>query len=325
MNKIKLMAATLGLAVIVIGGVACANTPAPTPSASQQPTQPAPAIGAPAVAPGSPVIEPAQAPLIAIGAPAMEQTVRSNAVVGAPAPMGVPSYSYATSMQTSGAQSGIWVSGEGMISVEPDLAILNIGVETTGDTVAEANGDAADSMNSIVNALKDRGLEDRDIQTRSFNIFPMYEYNEVFVDGRRVGKQELVGFRVSNSASINIRDLDEIGEIIDEVAVAGGDSTRINGINFTVEDPKPFMDGLREAAVEDALAKAQQFAGLTGVSVGPMRFISETGGSSPVVLQDMSVKRGFAPEMAFAASAPTSISSGEMDFRLSIQAVFEIQ
>ncbi len=183
---------------------------------------------------------------------------------------------------------------------------------------------AAKSMDAIVSALKARGLSDRDIQTRSFNIFPIYEYNEIVQDGRRVSKQELVGFRVSNSASINIRDLDAIGEIIDEVAVAGGDATRINGINFTVEDPKPFMDGLRKAAVDDALAKAQQFADLTGVTVGPMRFITETSGSSPVVLQDMAFSRGFAAEAA-SSFAPTSISSGEMDFRLSIQAVFEIQ
>jgi hypothetical protein len=231
--------------------------------------------------------------------------------------------SNASFLQVGNNQSGIWVTGEAVINAAPDLAVLNVGVETTAATVAEANGKAAEAMDSIIAALKARGLDDSDIKTTSFNIWPQYEYREVLENGRSVGKQELVGFRVSNSASINVRDLDAIGEIIDEVAVAGGDATRVNGINFTVEDPKPFMNGLREAAVKDALAKAQQFAELTNVSVGRLVFISETGGSAPVVYQNFDMARGAVAESAFAAPS-TPVSSGELQFRLGVQAVFDI-
>ena len=109
-------------------------------------------------------------------------------------------------------------------------------------------------MDAIVAALNDRGIEGGDIRTQFFNIYPRYEYREVFVDGRRSGTQELVGFSVNNSANVKIRDLEAVGEIIDEVAEAGGNATRINGINFIVEDPQQFMAELREIATNDAIA-----------------------------------------------------------------------
>jgi uncharacterized protein YggE len=119
-----------------------------------------------------------------------------------------------------------------------------------------------------------------DIQTTSFNIFPLYEYREEIESGIRRSKQILVEYGVNNSASIKIRDLDSVGAIIDDAVTAGGDSTRVNNIRFTVENPPLMMTQLREEAVSDALAKAQQFADLTGVGLGRLIFVSEGGSTS---------------------------------------------
>ena len=234
---------------------------------------------------------------------------------------GYGSYPVTSLLQTDTTQAGIWVTGEGTITLEPDLALVNIGVETEARTVVEARDEAANAMDAIVNAVKARGLQDRDIQTRSFNIYPMYDYVEVTELGRRTSKRVLVGYRVSNSAIIKVRDLTVVGDIIDDVATAGGDATRIDGVSFTVEDPRPYMVDLRAAAVGDALAKAQHFATLTGVTVGHLVYISETGGGQAVV-QNFGMEKGLA---APAPAAPTSISGGELELRLSVQAVFDIQ
>ena len=220
-------------------------------------------------------------------------------------------------------QTGLWVTGEGTVTMEPDLALLSLGVEATADTVAEARGITAVAMDAIVSALKARGLQDRDIQTRSLNIFPIYEYVEVLGDERRTSRQVLVGYRVSNTASVKIRDLDNIGDIIDEVAKAGGDQTRINGISFTVEDTSALEVELRESAVADALAKADHLASLSGVVRGRLVFLTQTGGSA--VARDFSggVVADFG--IARALSAPsTPISGGELELTLMVQAVFEI-
>lgn len=215
--------------------------------------------------------------------------------------------------------SGIWVTGEGSVTLEPDLAILNVGVETFASTVGQARGDAATAMDAINSALRNRGLRDRDIQTTSFSIRPQYEFQEIVRDGRRTGTQVLVGYTVTNQVRIMIRDLDAAGEIIDEVAEAGGDATRINGISFTVEDTDPLKDDLRRTAVEDAIDKARQFASLTGVTLGKLVFITESGGG--VAAPQPQVIRAFA-ESALAPA--TSISGGELELNLRVQAVFAI-
>ncbi len=236
------------------------------------------------------------------------------------APLSAPR---AVSMQASGSsQAGIWVSGEATVSLEPDLALLNIGVESMKSTVVEARDEAAKAMDAILKILSARGIEGRDVQTRSFNISPRYEFREVIDEGFRTNRQVLVGYQVSNSVAIKIRDLDAAGDIIDEVVAVGGDVLRINGISFTVEDPKPFMAQLREDAVNDALAKARHFAQLTSVSLGRLVFISESGGAIPQA-------RGFdTRSFAIAEAAPafqsTSISGGELELRMTVQAVFDI-
>ena len=200
--------------------------------------------------------------------------------------------------------------------------LLNIGVEAIAETVAEARTEAADAMDAIVAAVKGHGLEDQDVQTQSINIWPQYEYPEVTSGGTRTRKQVLVGYTVSNSARIKIRDVDAVGTIIDSVAEAGGDATRIDGINFSIEDPKPFMTQLREEAVQDAVAKAEHLASLTGVEVGNLIFIGEAGGGTP---RDQGFLRESMAYSMAASDSPTSISGGELQLSLNVQAAFSIQ
>ena len=192
------------------------------------------------------------------------------------APQSATGASQATGVFSGGIQgeSGISVSGEGSIDLVPDLALLNVGVEAVSESVSEARDEAAQAMDAVIAAVKAQGLEDRDIQTRSFNIRPQYEYQN--------NRSILVGYTVNSSATVKIRDIDNVGPIIDDVAEAGGNATRIDGIRFTVEDPKPHMADLREAAFQDAMAKAEHLATLAGVELGTLTFVTESSGV-PVV------------------------------------------
>ncbi|MFQ5860282.1 MAG: SIMPL domain-containing protein [Dehalococcoidia bacterium] len=248
--------------------------------------------------------------------------------------------------------SGIWVTGLGKVSVQPDLALLNLGVEVLAPTVQGAVGRASASMNAILDALTRRGIAERDIQTRFFNIYPRYNYREVVrcpnegplplpiptptpmppyslepLPGEfrletegcyRTSEQVLEGYQVSNQVTVKVRDLEAVGVIIDEVAQAGGDDIRIQGISFTVEAPTALQAQAREEAVQDALAKARQYAQLTGVQVGPLLYITESG-VFPSVLD-------FGRAETFAAPVlPTPISGGELEVQVMVQAVFAIQ
>ena len=149
----------------------------------------------------------------------------------------------------SGVSTGISVVGESTISVKPDIAILDIGVETFAESVALARQSAAQEMGSVISALKKQGVDDSDIQTNRLNISPSYDYEEIMVRGKRTGRQVLTGYFVNNVVKVRIRELEKAGEVIDRTASAGGDSIRINGISFTVDDLSPYKVLLRKDAV----------------------------------------------------------------------------
>ena len=121
---------------------------------------------------------------------------------------------------TGSANSGIHVTGFGSVSLEPDLAIMKIGIESFSKTVSEARETAAEAMDSVKATLLENRVAEKDIQTRRFNIYPRYDYEEVVVGGKYTSKQILSGYIVSNSANVKLREIDRIGEVVDDVAKA---------------------------------------------------------------------------------------------------------
>lgn len=219
--------------------------------------------------------------------------------------------------------TGIWVSGEGTLSLPPDLATLDFGVEVSAPSVSEANEQAATAMDAIIEALKERGVKDEDIQTSRYSVYPRYNYVEEEKGGVRSGKEVLTGYRVNNRATVKLRDLDVIGEVIDEVVAAGGDVVRISNIRFTLEDPKPKMAELREMAVADAKAKAGHLAELSDVTLGRLIYMSE-GGVSPSVRSFARESLDFAFAAQPAAAVAPSVSGGEVTLSLRVQAGYAI-
>ena len=220
--------------------------------------------------------------------------------------------SYSNNYGASNQSTGIFVNGSGKISVEPDLGIINLGVSKTDKTVSRARKAAAIAMNAVMKAVKKSGVADKDIKTQHFGIQPEYRWTQ--------NKQEFVGYKVTNNISVKVRDLDNIGGLIDEVADAGGDLIRLNGISFTIEDTNQLAIEARELAVKDAIAKAKQFASLTDVTLGKLIYITETGSNTPIPMLKTA-------GMAFSEAGDISsspISEGEVEIIIRVQAVFGI-
>jgi uncharacterized protein YggE len=224
-------------------------------------------------------------------------------------------------VQNSPQQAGIWVLGEGSVTIEPDLVLLSIGVEATALTVAEARGNGAAAMQDVVEVLKQYGIPVKDIQTSRFSISPQYQWVDQLKDGMRSSKQVLVGYLVSNHASVKVRDLQAVGDVIDSVALAGGDLVRFDNIQFTVEDPTPFAEELRKSAVSDALLKARDYADFMDVNLGDLVYLAEIRSGSPIVQME-SARAAFSMDATF---AETSIMWGELELNLTIQTVFSVE
>jgi uncharacterized protein YggE len=211
------------------------------------------------------------------------------------------------------AQTGISVSGRGSITVAPDVALLTLGVEVTAPTVAAARSAAATAMKAVRASLDANAIRSDDIKTLAFNIQPQYQY-------RRDERPEISGYTVSNRVSVKLRDLDAVSDVLDDAAEAGGDAVRISSIAFTVDEPERYEDDAREAAVEDARKRAEQLATLSGVRLGKVLSISESGASIPFA------ERGAERMMLQSADAPrTPISPGEAEISLSVFVVYQIE
>jgi len=208
-------------------------------------------------------------------------------------------------------QSGIWVSGTGEVSVTPDIATLSLGIEAQADTVAEAQEQAAVAMEAVMAALADNGVAEKDIQTRYFSIYPVTRWDD-FDD-----QQVVIGYRVTNMVTAKIRDVEQAGLVIDAVAAAGGDYTRVNNISFSVDDPTPYYEEARQEAMADARAKAEQLADLAGIGLGKPTYISEGTIYPPVVYRDAGMEM-------MAPGATTPISPGEIELTLTLQVAYAI-
>lgn len=223
--------------------------------------------------------------------------------------------------QLGGGPQGIQVNGTGTVVMAPDVALLALGVEAMAGSVAEARGEAAAAMTAVMGALKARGIEDSDIQTSSLNISPEYTYQEMLREGVRINERVLVGYRVNNNVVVKLRDLDAVGEIVDEVAQAGGDATRVESIRFSAEETAEARRLARERAVMDAMEKADQLASHSGVTRGSLVSVSESFGGGPVLRNLSAASDAFMMEQA----ATTPISAGELEITVNVHAVFEIE
>ena len=215
-------------------------------------------------------------------------------------------------LTAAGDDGGISVSGTGSVTVTPDIGVFEVGVEATEDTVALARSGAAEAMQRVRASITGNGVEERDIATRFFNIYPQYDYASDDGDGPRI-----TGYTVNNHIEVKVRDIDRLSDILDQAVTAGGDAIRVGGISFRVDEPEQYADEARTLAVEDARARAQQLADLAGVTLGSARTISESSGGF--------AQRSFAPaEAAFAADASSPVSPGESEVSVTVHIVYGI-
>jgi len=207
---------------------------------------------------------------------------------------------------------GIAVAGEGKVSVRPDIGLLNLGVEVTAATVADARNQAADAMQAMQDTMGAEGVAAEDIKTQYFNIYPQYNY----YDG---SAPTITGYTVSNQVAVKVRNLDKVSAVLDAAIEAGGDAVRVNGISFTVEDPESFLSDARREAVANARAKAEVLAEAAGVKLGDAISINESsnfGGDMYYPAADM--------RQGGMGGGATPVNPGEQDLLVYVSVVFSI-
>ncbi|RMG92312.1 MAG: DUF541 domain-containing protein [Chloroflexi bacterium] len=209
--------------------------------------------------------------------------------------------------------AGITVIGQGKASGTPDQAQVQVGVETFADTVSAATAENEATIQRIMDALEQLGIDQKDIQTTNYSLWAEQIYGDR-------GPEGIAGYRVNNQVNVTIRDIDKVGQVLSAVTEAGANT--IYGVFFTVSDPGQLEAQAREEAMNDARARAESLAELAGVELGDVVAITEVIGQ-PVPLMDYGMGGGFA--IAESAVSEPSISPGELNFQTQIQVTFSIR
>jgi len=207
----------------------------------------------------------------------------------------------------------ITVVGEGKVSIKPDTAHANIGVEVIKPTVKEASAENKTVIAAVLAALKEQGVAEKDIQTSGFSIFAE-RYSQ---DGSGTGDQ--VRYHVSNNVMVTIRNLDKVGDVLDAAIEAGANN--IYGVNFSLEDTSKVESDARTKAIENAKAKATDLAKLSGVTVGEVVSVSEVVGGNGAYYSSNFAKEG-AVGMGGGGGAP--INPGELELSMQLQVTYAI-
>ncbi len=203
------------------------------------------------------------------------------------------------------------VSGTGQVYVTPDVAYINIGVQTKGDTVTEALDANTAAAQSIRDTLKAQGVEDKDIQTSGFSIYPMQDYAPDGTISRNY-------FSANNTVYVTVRELSKLGGVLDAVARNGANT--INGISFDVLEKEQALTEARQKAVDDAVNQATELAKAANSTLGEVQNIGVYTSASP-----STVYEGKGGGMAYDASAPVPIATGQMVVTANVNVTYELK
>lgn len=154
----------------------------------------------------------------------------------------------------------ISVQGEGEVFAVPDMATFSFSVIKEGDTVEEVQEAATEVANEAIEYLKENGVEEKDIKTVGYNIYPRYEYSErvCITFPCHTGERRLVGFEISQTTEVKVRDTAKAGELLSGIGSFGVEN--ISGLSFTIEDEDELLREARQQALADAKTKAEQLA-----------------------------------------------------------------
>jgi uncharacterized protein YggE len=203
------------------------------------------------------------------------------------------------------------VVGDGQVYVAPDIAYINVGVHSQADTVTDALAQNNAQAQTIKDTLVAQGVAEGDIQTSSFNVYPQSSYDNF-------GNITNSFFSVDNTVYVTVRDLNNLGKILDTVATSGANN--IYGITFDLQEKTPAQSDARALAVESARSQAQELADLAGVKLGKIISIS-TSYSYPVQYYGYGMGGGGAAPAA--SSVP--VSAGQMQIDSQVTVVYELQ
>lgn len=206
----------------------------------------------------------------------------------------------------------ITVSGQGKIYAKPDIALISLGVKTEGLTVSDVTKKNTNKMNSVIDAIKSLKIDEKDIQTTSYNLDPLYNWTEK--EGRI-----FEGYSLTQQIQIKIRDFTKIGDVLS----AGTDNgaNLVNALQFTIDEPEQLRQEARAKAIKEAKSNAKNLAKESGIKLGKIVNVYENYNPYPV-MYSMDKVGGMGGGVE---SSVPSIQPGQQEINVTINLTYQVK
>ncbi|MDD2731450.1 MAG: SIMPL domain-containing protein [Candidatus Portnoybacteria bacterium] len=213
--------------------------------------------------------------------------------------------------QSSQYKNTISVAGEGKVVGKPDIGQVSLSVVSQAITVVTAQKTNTEKMDKVIKAMKDLGVAEEDLKTASYSIYPRYQYVS--------GRSDIIGYEITQTLEVKIRDLEKSGEILGQAAAAG--ANQVGSLFFTFDDPEKIKSEARQEAIEQAKQKADDLAASLGVTLGKVASFSESSsdGTNPVPMYSTKEAYGLG-----GGSATPDIETGQNEVMVYVNIAYEI-
>jgi len=218
----------------------------------------------------------------------------------------------------------ISVSADGKVTATPDLATVNVGVQTQAATATDAKNQNDQKVNQVIAFIKQQGISSADIQTQQLNLYPQQSYGGIMVPGGVPSAPKVTGYQANQTVEIKIHGVDRDQSVLEKVldgSVNNG-ANEVDGVNFSFDKPDVLQQQAQEQAIANAKVKAQALAQAAGLSLGKVVSVSETAGGYPGPVP-------YALNSAMSAGAAKSVAPdiqpGSQDVSESMTVTFEVK
>jgi uncharacterized protein len=216
----------------------------------------------------------------------------------------------------------VTVTADGKVTAKPDIAYIDLSVETAGKTVGEVTNEGNKKMAVVIEAMKKLGVEEKDIKTTSYNLWPRYNdtYKPYVQDGQnQVKTPEIVGYTLDQTVEVKIRDLTKVDKVIDGGIASG--ANQVGSLIFDIDETSNLKKQAREMAFGKAKDKALEMANAAGVKLGRVVTFSEDQGYMPYA----NVQYSMDARAESVSSAGSTIAAGSQELKISVSVTYEIE
>jgi len=215
-------------------------------------------------------------------------------------------------LNTATTTNTVSFGGEGKVVAKPDIAKVDLSIVTDALTSKAAQDENSKKSKAVTDYLKKQDIDDKDIKTTGYNIYPQYKYPQYG------GQPTITGYQVNHSIEIKLRDLDKVSDVLDGVISAG--ANQVSKLSFEIDDPEALKSEARQKAIEDAKKKADELENQLGIDLGKIVSFSENTGGYPIPIYYDSLKGG----MGGGGGGP-SVPTGENEIVVNVSLTYQIK